>query len=188
MCVDAQGRRLTSDRPIPECLGREQRVLSSTGATKRVIPPSLTPEERERQQAQAQQQAAERAKALEQRRRDRALLSRYPTPSAHDAERAKQLGHVDGVIATLRQRSQELQRQRTELDQEMEFYRANPAKAPAWLQRRLADNTTQQAAQQRLIDAQMTEKQRIHQRFDAELARLGELWAPAPVDGPNGVR
>ena len=28
-CVDAQGRRLTSDRPIPACVNREQRVLNS---------------------------------------------------------------------------------------------------------------------------------------------------------------
>ena len=30
-CIDAQGRRITSDRPIPQCLDREQRELSRSG-------------------------------------------------------------------------------------------------------------------------------------------------------------
>ena len=34
-CVDAYGRRITSDRPIPECMDREQRQLSSSGVSRR---------------------------------------------------------------------------------------------------------------------------------------------------------
>ena len=45
-CVDAQGRRITSDRPIAACMDREQRELSSSGSVKRVIPPEPTAEER----------------------------------------------------------------------------------------------------------------------------------------------
>ena len=41
-CVDRNGRRLTADRPIPECLDREQRELSPSGMTRRQIGPSLT--------------------------------------------------------------------------------------------------------------------------------------------------
>ena len=41
-CVDAQGRRLTSDRPIPDCTTREQRVLNKDGSVQRVVPPTLT--------------------------------------------------------------------------------------------------------------------------------------------------
>src|SRR3989344_1799514 len=45
-CVDRNGRRLTADRPIPECLDREQRELSPSGITRRQIGPSLTDVER----------------------------------------------------------------------------------------------------------------------------------------------
>ena len=45
-CVDKQGRKLTSDRPIPECIDREQRELSPTGTVRRVIGPTLTEHER----------------------------------------------------------------------------------------------------------------------------------------------
>ncbi|MDP1270894.1 DUF4124 domain-containing protein, partial [Klebsiella pneumoniae] len=45
-CVDASGRRITSDRPITQCLDREQHELTGSGTVKRVIPPSYTAEER----------------------------------------------------------------------------------------------------------------------------------------------
>ena len=35
-CVDAKGRRLTSDRPIVECLDREQKELTPNGNVKRI--------------------------------------------------------------------------------------------------------------------------------------------------------
>lgn len=178
VCVDARGRRITSDRPIPECLDREQRELSSTGATRRVVPASLTGDERERLQAQAQQEAAQRAKANEERRRDRALLSRYPSQRKHDEERAKQLAQVDEVIASIHLRSQDLMKQRAALDLEMEFYKATPSRAPSWLQRRLEDNAQQMEGQKRLEANQGLEKQRINSRFDEELGRLRQLWAP----------
>lgn len=178
VCVDATGRRITSDRPIPECLDREQRELSSTGATRRVVPASLTADERERLEALAQQDAAQRAKANEDRRRDRALLSRYPNQRKHDEERAKQLAQVDEVIASIHLRSKDLVKQRAELDLEMEFYKATPSKAPVWLKRRQEDNAQQQEGQKRLVANQALEKQRINTRFDEELARLRQLWAP----------
>ena len=45
-CVDAYGRRLTSDRPILSCIDREQRELNRSGGTRRVIPPTLSATER----------------------------------------------------------------------------------------------------------------------------------------------
>ena len=94
-CTDAKGRRLTSDRPIPECLDREQRELSQSGTTKRVVGASLTAEERAKEEAKQQQEAALKAKAYEERRKDRALISRYPNQRLHDEERAKQLSRCD---------------------------------------------------------------------------------------------
>ena len=178
VCVDAEGRRITADRPIPECLDREQRELSATGATRRVIPASLTAEERERLEVQTQQEAAQRAKASDDRRRDRALLIRYPSQRKHDDERAKQLALVDAVTASIHGRSQDLARQRTALDMEMEFYNATPSQAPAWLLHRVEDNTRQMEGQKRLLADKEMEKQRINSRFDEELAHLRRLWAP----------
>jgi len=43
VCVDAKGATRTSDRPIPECHDREQRVLGRDGTVKRIISPPVTP-------------------------------------------------------------------------------------------------------------------------------------------------
>lgn len=177
-CTDAKGRRLTSDRPIPECLDREQRELSQSGTTKRVVGASLTAEERAKEEAKQQQEAALKAKAYEERRKDRALISRYPNQRLHDEERAKQLVQVNEVIASLNARAQDLAKQRELLNQEMEFYKSNPSKAPAWLVRRIEDNQQQQEMQANLLALQAQEKQRINARFDAEMYRLNELRVP----------
>ena len=97
VCVDAKGRRLTADRPIPECLDREPRELTASGVTKRIIPPSLTADERAREETLAQQEAAARTKEADAKRRDRALLARYPNQRPYDAEREKQLTQVDAL-------------------------------------------------------------------------------------------
>lgn len=49
-CTDAKGRRITSDRPIAECLDREQRELSNTGTVKRIVKPVMTAEEARQQE------------------------------------------------------------------------------------------------------------------------------------------
>ena len=58
----------------------------------------------------------------------------------------------------------------------MEFYQKDPKKAPALLRRQLKENDDSQAEQQRYIAQQESEKQRINQRFDAELQQLRKLW------------
>ncbi|MCH2242727.1 MAG: hypothetical protein MK041_12565, partial [Aquabacterium sp.] len=45
-CIDASGRRITSDRPIPECLDREQKLHNRDGSVRGVQRPSMTAAER----------------------------------------------------------------------------------------------------------------------------------------------
>lgn len=176
-CVDKQGRKLTSDRPIPDCIDREQRELGPSGTLRRVIGPTLTQQEREALEVQRRKDVEERNRIAEERRRDRVLLARYPHQAVHDAERATSLNQVDEVTATATKRIAELQTRRKTLDQEMEFYRKDLAKAPMSLRRQLAENDEEVQEQQRFIAGQEQEKRRVHQRFDAELAQLQLLWA-----------
>jgi hypothetical protein len=176
-CVDRQGRRLTADRPIAECLDREQRELSPTGTMRRQIGPSLTEQERAALEVQRRKDAEERARQQEERRRERVLTARYPDKAAHDMERAAAIQLLDDVTAIAEKRKVELQQQRKALDTEMEFYQKDPAKAPMALRRKIAENDEDMEEQQRFVASQDLEKRRIHQRFDAELAQLRRLWA-----------
>ncbi|CAM3528394.1 DUF4124 domain-containing protein [Paracidovorax anthurii] len=183
-CVDAKGRRLTADRPIAECTDREQRVLGPSGTERARVGPTLSDHERAAQEAQRRKEAEERARIAEERRRERVLVTRYPDQAAHDAERAAAIAQIDDVTSVAEKRISELHRQRKALDAEMEFYRRDPAKAPPVLRRQIAEQEESLAEQRRFIAAQEKEKRRVHQRFDAELAQLRQLWAEqqrAPV-------
>lgn len=90
-CVDAKGRRLTSDRPIAECMDREQKVLNANGTLRETVGPSLTAAERAEKNARERKAAEEQQRLAEEKRVQRALLARYPNQAAHDAERAKLL-------------------------------------------------------------------------------------------------
>ena len=175
-CVDRNGRRLTADRPIPECLDREQRELSPSGITRRQIGPSLTELERAAQDAQNRKDAEERARVVEERRRERVLVARYPDKAAHDVERAAAIQMVDDVTATAEKRTLELKAERKKLDVEMEFYKKDPNKAPMPLRRKIAEIDDSLAEQQRFIAGQDQEKRRVHARFDTELSQLRKLW------------
>ena len=184
-CVDRNGRRLTADRPIAECLDREQRELGPSGIVRRQIGPSLTEQERAAQEAQRRKEAEARARELEERRRERVLTARYPDKATHDVERAAAIQLVDDVTATAEKRLVELAQQRKAFDVEMEFYKKDPNKAPMSLRRKIAENEESIAEQQRFIAGQDQEKRRVHQRFDVELAQLRRLWDAQrmPVSG-----
>ncbi|MDB5845251.1 MAG: hypothetical protein JWP79_2561 [Polaromonas sp.] len=189
-CVDAKGRTLTADRPIPECTDRTQRALSPSGLVKRQIGPSLTAHEQAAQDEKDRRAAELRAREVEERRRDKALLLRYPTPETHDRERAAALLQIDEVIKASNKRRGELADQRKSLGGELEFYARDTSRAPASLKRRLEENEGSASVQQRFIADQEQEKKRVNQRFDEELAKLRQLWALAnpPTGGSRTVR
>ena len=180
-CVDAKGRHLTADRPIPDCLDREQQELNPSGTVRRRLPPSPTAEERAREEEKARTAQEERARVAEEKKRNRALLARYPDKATHDRERRASLGVADDVAAAAQKRAAVLVTERQKLDTELEFYRKDPSKIPARLKRQLEENEQQTAEQQRFIAGQDGEKKRINARFDEELAKLRELWSAQPV-------
>ncbi len=184
-CIDSNGRRITSDRPILECLDREQQELSSTGLVRRVLPPSYTAEERAQLEAQRKLVEEQRARLAEEKRRDRALLTRYPNPATHDKERTEALAQIDEVMNAVSRRELALEKQRKEIDAEMEFYQRDPDKAPSWLRRKLEDNQQQALAQKRFLEEQAQEKKRINARFDEELVKLRQLWSGVSAGNTN---
>jgi hypothetical protein len=183
-CVDAKGRTVTADRPIAACIDREQKELNPSGSVKRTVPPTLTARERALAEEKARQAEEEKVRAAEERKRNHALVTRYPDQAAHDKERSATLSVADDVVATATRRLAALAAERRKLDAEMEFYLKDPSKAPARLKRQIEENVQHASAQQRFIAAQEGEKQRINARFDEELARLRALWADARAQPP----
>ena len=183
-CIDASGKRLSADRPIAECIDREQRELSGSGATRRVIGPTLSITEREALEARQREEARQRQRAQEGLRRDRALLARYPDKDTHNISRSQALAVTHNVEEAARQRLVELSQERKTLNDEMEFYSKDPSRAPGALRRRIESNDQGVQRQQQAIAEQEAERARINARFDEELARLQQLWRAKPGDRP----
>ncbi len=188
-CIDAHGRRLTSDRPIAACTDREQRILNADGSLREIIPPTLTAEERIAQEARERELAAERAARQDARRRDRNLLIRYPNEAAHRKARIEALDDVRKSVQLSERRLVTLADERKPLMNEAEFYVGR--QMPLKLRQQLDANEAASQAQRNLIANQQAEVQRINARYDVELARLRQLWAGAapgslgPMPGPS---
>lgn len=188
-CTDSKGRKITSDRPIADCVDREQLELNPSGTVRRKVGPTLTAEERAAAEAREREAGEERARRAEEKRRDHALLVRYPNRAVHDAERAEALAQVDAVTKAATKRMGELQQQRKVIATEMEFYQKDPSKAPASLKRQVDENLQSIGIQTRFIADQEAEKARVNARFDEDLVKLLKLWslsrAPAARTGAS---
>lgn len=178
-CVDDRGRTLTSDRPIPQCMDREQRVLGPSGTVRGVLRPGPTPQERAQQEAREREEARQRAQARQRRIKERALLHRYPDPQAHDEERDEQLAQIEMLKRAAEQRKKTLMKERERLNEELEFFNKDLAKAPPLLQQHFKDNEASTRAQDDFIALQDQEAQKIRARFDAEHEQLKPLWDAA---------
>jgi len=176
-CVDERGRRLTSDRLIPECTAREQRVLNSDGSLRTVIPPTLTAEERAAKDARERKEAEARAAQADAARRDRNLMQRYKTEEAHRKAREAALESVRDAIRSAQERTEALQKERKPLLDEAEFYKGRPL--PAKLKQQIDANDASLEAQRAAAATQQAELDRINHLYDAELQRLKALWGGA---------
>jgi hypothetical protein len=176
-CTDARGRKLTSDRPILECLDREQRVLNKDGSTRATLPPSLTAEERAAAEEAARRKAVELAAQKDAERHDRNLLNRYPTEAAHEKAREAALDTVRDAIKESERRLAELERNRKPLLDEAEFYKGKDL--PPKLRSQLEYVQVAADAQRAVVQNQQAEVGRINALFDEELKRLRKLWGGA---------
>ncbi len=174
-CTDASGRTLTSDRPIAECAGREQRVLGPDGVQRSTIGPSLSLDEQAARDAREAREAQAREAHARDQRRDRQLLSRYPDKAAHDRFREDALAPARNAIRAAETRAAQIATERKALDGEIEFYQGKPL--PAKLAQQIELNEAAADAQRSMLGTQQAEIDRLNRLYDAELARLRLLWA-----------
>jgi chromosome segregation ATPase len=187
-CIDDKGRRLTADRPIPECATREQRVLNRDGSLKATHPPTQTAEERAEAEARERKAAEARAAQLESTRRDRNLMQRYKDEESHRRAREASLDTVRAAMRITDVRLADLARERKPLQDEAEFYKGRAL--PPKLRQQLDANDAAVEAQRVAALNQQAELERITALYDAELERLKRLWAGAAPGslGPLPVR
>jgi len=194
-CVDPSGKRITSDRPIASCNDREQRELNADGSVKRIVPPTMTADERSEAESRERIAAAEAASKRDALKRDRNLLNRFPNEAAHNKAREAALDDTRKSVKISEARLTLLASERKPLTDEAEFYIGKPL--PTKLRTQLDANDAATDAQRSLIQNQQAEIIRVNSLYDAELQRLRKLWGGAqpgtlgalpPVDAASAPR
>jgi hypothetical protein len=190
-CIDDKGKRITSDRPIAECTGKEQRVLNKDGSLKAVYPPTLTADERAEKEAKERKDAEARAAQADAVRRDRNLKARYPNEESHAKAREAALDSVRLAVKNSELRLKDLAAERKPLLDEAEFYVGKTL--PPKLRQALDANDASTDAQRSSLVSLQAEMVRINRFYDHELDRLRRLWAGAqpgtlgPLDNTAAV-
>ena len=178
-CVLADGRKVTSDKPIPECMsaGKPQRELNKDGSEKAIVEAPPTEDEKAERDRIRRQREAERTAYEIEVRRDRDLLKRFPNEAAHGKAREKALDDVATSVRNSEARIKLLLEERKPLQDEAEFYVGKSL--PHKVRLGLDANDAALDAQRSLVQNQQIEVVRINALYDAELARLKKLWAGA---------
>lgn len=184
-CIDDRGRKLTSDRPIPECQTKEQRLLNRDGSLRQVRQPPMSADERAEFEAAEARAAQARAAQADAVRRDRNLKARFPNEVVHQRARVAALDTVRVAMHNSESRLIELAAERKPLMEEAEFYRGKTL--PARVKQQIEANDAGVAAQREAIANQQAELLRVNKLYDEELTRLKLLWAGIPAAGTGAT-
>lgn len=176
-CEDAQGRTISSDRPIADCARREMRVLNRDGSLRKVIPPPLTRDQRKAAERAALERQDELARLRARQARDRSLLITFEDEASLEAMRSRQVAEVDSEIEMATKRILTLDRElKTAQGEAARFQTDNQGRnLPFAFQQRITDAANAILAEDSLIRDRQNERDRINERFDEDAARLRVL-------------
>ncbi|HEY8102134.1 MAG TPA: DUF4124 domain-containing protein [Burkholderiaceae bacterium] len=177
MCKDAAGKTITSDRPIQECTGAV-REFGKDGQLKRTIPAPLTAEQKKQKQIEDEKQKAEAAAAAEQRRQDRAMLTRYSNEFEINAARKRLLDQEQEQVKRENISVADTEKQLAAANDEMTSYKLKNTKPPSTLTHKIDIAQTAIQDSQRSIKDHEEQIAQINLKFDETLKRFRELTTP----------
>jgi hypothetical protein len=177
------GKKVVSDRLIPECANSEQRELNADGSLKRVVRPVPTDDERADIERRERDEKAKVVALNDAIRRDRNLMQRFPDEAAHWKAREKALDDVRLSAKNSGTRIAILLDERKKLDEEKQFYENERVKKPlpTMLKQKIDANEASLEAQRSVSQNAQAELARINSNYDAELLRLKKLWSGTPA-------
>jgi len=179
-CKDANGKTLTSDRPILECQDREQRVLGRDGTVIQRIDAPLTAEQKAEREAELAKKKVEDDRRREQLRKDKALLNTYENVDDIESKRQRALQQVEREARESEKRMTLLRKNAADNAAEAEFYKKKPR--PPDLKRRMDENEAALRAEQLLLQSKRDEVTQVNLKFDDDKRRYIELTGgPAPA-------
>ena len=174
VCKDAAGHTLSSDRPIAECNTRPMREMDKSGITRREIAAPLTPEEKQKAQQEARARNAEELAAVEQRRNDAAILSRFRTADDIVDAGRRNIAIVQENVKRERQVLAAAEKRQRAAEADLAQVPGSEQR-PAYLRQRLEESDRAVNGSRRRLDDYEAEILLINTRTETTLARFREL-------------
>ncbi|MDD5175452.1 MAG: hypothetical protein PHQ05_03385 [Sterolibacterium sp.] len=172
-CADEHGRQVCGDSLPRECFGRPYRELSERGTLLRQVDAPLTAEQQAQRDAIiANKKKGERA-AMEEKRKNQALINTYTTAQDVDIARDRALADMENSAKEIQAKYNEAVKRKQKLESEMEFYKKKSV--PPELKEQIKVNDSEIKAQQTAIEVKKQEMDQIRARFDDEKKRYQEL-------------
>lgn len=176
-CADQSGRRFCGDMLPQECYGRAYREVDSHGNILHQFEAPMTAEQvaqrNAQRDAQLQRKKEEEHAAMEQKRRDQALLNTYASEKDIEFMRNRALAEVDIGAKDAQNKFDDAMKRRKMLDGELEFYKKKPI--PQSLKEQIKSADTEIKAQQIALEAKTKDREKVNNRFDEEKKRYLEL-------------
>lgn len=172
-CADERGRQVCGDSLPRECFGRAYREVSERGTTLQKFEAPLTAEQKAQREAEIASKKKEERAAMEERRKNQALLNTYTSEQDVDVARERALADVDSRAKEVQRKYEEALKRKQKLDVETQFYQKKPM--PPELQAQIKASESEIKAQQSAIEAKKAEMEQVRARFDAEKKRYLEL-------------
>lgn len=178
--VDEKGVVHYTDKIPTDAVNKGSTVLDKQARPVKKIDPAATPEQVRAREAEEEMRRLTSKANEEIARRDRALVSSYTTESEIELARSRALGTIDAQLESSGAYSQQLAKQRAELEQQKAKLAGKPL--PAALEREFEGNESERDKTAALIEQKRRERAAVVARYDADRARWRELKSIADAN------
>ena len=183
-CTDERGQQACGDSLPRECFGRAYRELSERGLLLRQVEAPLTAEQQAQREAALANKKKEERAAMEEKRKNQALINTYTSEKDVDIARDRALADVELRVKEVQAKYSEAVKRKQKLESEMEFYKKKPV--PPELKEQIKTNETEIKTQQTAIEAKKLEMDQVRTRFEEEKKRYLELMRGGNTGAASG--
>jgi len=175
-CTDDAGVRSCGDVLPEACRNKAYSEFNEKGQKVRNQEAPLTEAQQVVRDAELKKKREEDRLALEQRRRDQALLNTYVTEQDLNSARDRQIAEIERSMKQTQEKIAAAAKTKEKLVRDSEFYKNKPL--PADLKDAIRRNEADIQAQNNALQSKGKEIEETKTRFEADRQRLKELRTP----------
>ena len=169
-CTDKAGHKYCGDT-LPEQCDGAYKEFGEKGV--RNVEAPLTAEQKAQREAEAARKKEAERVAVEQRRKDQALLNTYGNEKDIDLLRDRAVADIESSGKQAQEKYDKAMKRKQQLEKELEFYAKKPV--PETLKSQVKENEVEIQAQTKALDAKKKEVEDVRARFEEDRKRYRAL-------------